>query len=322
MRKQAPKWTALVAGGVALGLATIGVGASPTSAAWREPPDNLRVVELDHTSATVRWDPTGWASSYTVIWTPAPPPEWVGWLRTDDPAATIPIAYPGQKYTVTVQAKRGRTTRSSSISFVAPDQPAAPIPPTPENVTAAVSPGSVTVAWDPSFVEGEEADTYLVRWADHTGTKTTDTSLTLEFAAGAKLEITVAARNGDNRDSPPSDPLRVTVPPADEWEDLGRPTNLRLVAGDDGTVTRVEWDPPAGGVEPVIYRLNYRFADQNFESWIAENSEPFIDVPAQIGELIVCPPGHNPGQTWIIWVTAHSEGETSPRSAEATICLP
>lgn len=321
MGKRGPKWTTMVAAGVALGMVTIAFGASPASAAWREPPDNLRVVELDHTSATVRWDATDWASSYTVIWTPAPPPAWVGWLTTGDTSATIPIAYPGEKYRVTVQATRGRTTRSSTIEFIVPDQPAPPVPPTPEHVAAAVSPGSVTVTWDPSFVDGKEADAYLVRWAD-TGTSTTETSLTLEFTAGAELELTVTARNGDDRDSPPSDPVSVTVPPADEWDDLGAPTNLRVIADDAGMVARVEWDPPTGGVEPVIYRLNYRFADQTFESWIAANSEPFIDVPAQIGELIVCPPDYNPGQTWIIWVTAHSDGQTSPRSGEATVCLP
>jgi hypothetical protein len=313
-----------LSGGPALVLALVALGAAPAGAGpdRLEPPANLRVTEMDHTSVTVEWDPTGWAHRYTVIWTPGPPPEWVGWLETDGTVATFPVTSPGAPHTVTVVAQRGGSQVSSTIGFVVPDAPPPPVPPTPEDVQASVSPGSVTVQWEPSVVDGEEADAYVVRWTpDHSGTVTTDTSIIRNLPSGGDLEITVTARNDAGEESDPSAPLGLTVPPAEEWEPLGPPTNLKVVADDDDNVTLIEWDPPTGGVDPVTYKLNYRFADQDLETWIAESSEPFIDVPAQIGELIVCPPDANPGQTWIIWVTAHSDGETSPRSEEATVCL-
>lgn len=325
MGKRIPRRMIAIAGGPALVLAMLALAAAPAGAGPDRlaPPANLRVTQMDHTSVTVAWDPTSWAQSYTVIWDPGPPPEWVGWLETSGTVATFAVTSPGQPHTVTVVAERGSTRKSSTIGFVVPDAPPPPVPPTPDGVQATVSPGSVTVGWEPSVVDGQEAASYVVRWTpDHPGTVTADTSATRSLPAGGDLQITVTARNEAGEESDPSAPLEVTVPPADDSEELGAPTNLQIIVGDDGLVSLIEWDPPAGAPDPVTYRLNYRFADQDFETWLAENTEPFIDVPVELDELIPCPEDYNPGLTWIIWITAHADGQTSPRSEETTVCLP
>lgn len=139
---------------------------------------------------------------------------------------------------------------------------------------------------------------------------------------GGELGVTITARNEFRDESDPSEPLSLTVPPADDWEDLTAPTNLELVVS-NGMIERIEWDPSDGGMDPVRYRLNYHFGDQGPDqaAFIAESSKPFIDVPGQIGALFECSRTAFPGQSWVIWVTAHSHGTTSPPSEQATVCL-
>src|SRR5690606_22434591 len=312
------------AGGTALLLAVAALGAAPASArpGGVDPPTNLRVTQLDHTSATIAWDASPQADPYLMTWSPAPPPEGMGWVETTSTTATLPVTHPGATHYLTVIAMRGSAMASASMRFVAPQAPPPPVPPTPEDVQATVSPGSLTLEWDPSVVDGKEAASYVVRWkSDNFVTITSATSITRSLPGGAEVEVTVSARNEAGVESDPSEELDVTVPPAEEWEELGPPTNLEVISDGTGRVTRIQWDPPTGGIEPVTYRLNYRFGDQNTEQVIATSSAPFIDVPAVIGNLVVCSPNARPGQTWNVWVTAHSQGTTSPRSEEATVCL-
>ncbi|HEY8451153.1 MAG: fibronectin type III domain-containing protein [Micromonosporaceae bacterium] len=316
--------TVTFAGGAALLLAVAALGTAPASAqpGGVDPPTNVRVTELDHTSATIAWDASPRADSYVMTWSPAPPPEWTGWVETTSTTATLPVTHPGATHYVTVIAKRGPASASASLRFVAPKAPPPPVPPTPEDVAATVSPGTLTLEWDPSVVNGKEAASYVVRWkSDNFVTVTSATSITRSLPGGADVEVTVSARNEAGVESAPSETVDVTVPPAQEWEPLGPPTGLEVVSDRNGRITRIQWNAPTGGVEPVTYRLNYRFGDQNVDQVIATSSVPFIDVPTAIGDLVVCPPTANPGQTWIIWVTAHSQGTTSPRSEEATVCL-
>lgn len=320
-----PRKLIAFAGGPVLVAALVAFTGAPASAGsgGLVPPSDLEVTEVDHTNATIAWDESPEADSYTVFWTPAPPPEWMGTIDTEALTASFPVTSPGARHYVTVMAIDGSRLASATISFDAPDAPPPEAPPTPEDVHADVAPGSVEVAWDPSVVDGEEADSYLIEWAsDEEAVVTTGTSLSREIPQGSdELAVTVSARNGFDERSDPSDPLPVDVPPATDWEEWGAPTDLEVVADEDGDITAITWDRPTGGADPVTYRLNYHFADQEFESPIAQNDEPFIDVPAQIGDLVVCAPDSGPGQTWVIWVTAHAHDTTSPRSEETTICL-
>lgn len=107
-------------------------------------------------------------------------------------------------------------------------------------------------------------------------------------------------------------------------EELSAPTNLR-VNSDGGVVESIHWGAAEGGVDPVTYRLNYFFADQgpDHSTWIAKaGTATSIDAsditPAN---LLVCEPDARPGQKWIIWVTAHSSGKTSPPSNTEQICI-
>lgn len=324
MGRRVRKTAITLAGCSALVLAMATLAAAPASArpGGVDPPTNLRVTDLDHTSATISWDASPQADSYLVTWSPAPPPDWMGWFETTSTTGTFAVTHPGATHFVTVIAMRGSSMASTGMRFAAPEAPPPAVPPTPQDVEADVSPGSLTVEWEPSVVDGEEADSYVVRWkSDNFVTITSATSISRSLPAGADIEVTVSARNDGGAESDPSDAVEVTVPPAEEWEPLGPPTNLEVIADNNGRVTRVQWDPPTEGGESVTYRLNYRFGDQEFEQVIASNTEPFIDVPAMIGDMVVCAPGARPGQTWIIWVTAHSQGSTSPRSEEASICL-
>lgn len=307
--------TATITAVVVLLLAT----ATPAAAQLYElaPPTDLRVTALDHTSATIAWDASPDATHYSVVWSTP-----VGWADVDGTSITIPIQFPGARHHVSVRAMgESDVSVSVGLSFTAPKAPPPPVPPTPEDVEVTAAPGTLTVAWEPSLVDGVEAETYVVRLRPgHTGIVTSDTSLTHVTPPGGDFHVTVSARNGFFSTSEPSAPIDVTVPPAPDWEPLTQPGPPQLVV-EDGVVTRIEWEPSQGGAEPVVYQLDYRFADDPWEAWIARNDEPFIDVASQIGVLFVCDEGSAPGQTWVIWVTAHSHGTTSPRSAEATVCI-
>ena len=294
--------------------------APAAGASQLDPPRNLRVTALTQTTATIQWDAPPGADEET--WYRVETSR--GWQRSYKfavgPSVTVTSLYPGQPYEVRVETLF-EVNWSEPVAFQT--LPVIP-PPTPENVTATVTPGSVTVEWEPSFLDGVEADWYVVRWTpQHSGVVTKATSMTRSLPPGGELSVTVAARKGVSYESPRSAPLELLVPPHPDWEPLGTPTNFRLVADAAGHIQRFEWDPPPGGMDPVTYVLNYRFGDQPEEPFIpiADSNQAFLDVPATIGRLSVCGPNPHPGSTWIIRVNARSHGEVSEPSNELMICL-
>src|SRR5690606_41221091 len=131
-----------------------------------------------------------------MAWSPAPPPEWMGWVETTSTTATLPVTHPGATHYLTVIAMRGSAMASASMRFVAPKAPPPPVPPTPEDVQATVSPGSLTLERDPSVVDGKEAASYVVRWkSDNFVTITSATSITRNLPSHPADEVTVSARH-------------------------------------------------------------------------------------------------------------------------------
>src|SRR5690606_18465145 len=108
----------LFAGGTALLLAMAAL-AAPASArpGAVDPPTNLRVTQVDHTSATIAWNASPQADSYLMTWSPAPPPEWMGWVETTSTTATLPVTHPGATHYLTVIAMRGSALASARMRF-------------------------------------------------------------------------------------------------------------------------------------------------------------------------------------------------------------
>lgn len=305
---------------LAMALVAALLAAPPALADQPDPPTNLRVTAVTHSSATIEWD--GPPGSDETTWYRVETSR--GWERRYQyavgPSVTLTNLYAGQPYEVRVESLY-EVNWSEPLAFET--RPLLP-PPTPTNVRATVLPGSVTVEWDPSFLDGVEADWYVVRWNGfHTGVATKATSITRSMPPGGDLSVTVTARTGLITESPRSEPLNLVVPPHPDWEPLGAPTNLRLVADDAGIIKRLEWDPPSGGMDPVTYVLNYRFGDQPDEPFIpiAGSSQAVLDIPSTIGRLFVCGPNAHPGSSWIVRVNAHSHGQVSAPSNELTICI-
>lgn len=271
-----------------LALATVVIGIGPAAAGTDPlpPPANLRVTDLDHTSATVEWDPSPGATHYTVIWSPP-----VNWLDTEDTSITFPVEWPGARYHVSVRAyDDDGSSLASSLTFTAPKAPPPPVPPMPENFQAAASPGSLTVEWDPSFVDGVEAEAYVVRLSPtHTGIVTSDTTLTHNVPPGHEYSVTVTARNGFFSESERSEPLEVTVPPAEDWEPLTAPSNLRAA--------------------PVTYHLHLDGTEIESTRDLHLNSPYFAECTG---------PGQTPA-TFVVTATSH--GVASPPSNSIILCL-
>lgn len=276
---------------------------------------DVQATEVGPTSAVVQWEPPpgrspdtyrvqlqrGWSTTYMFAY---------------ENRIELTGLFPGQTYQIRIEVLFEPSTWSEPAEFTTVEVPA---PATPTDIDATVEPGRVTLEWVP--VEG--AVDYVVRWTPHhTGVTVNEPSVVREMPPGGELGVTITARNEFRDESDPSEPLSLTVPPADDWEDLTAPTNLELVVS-NGMIERIEWDPSDGGMDPVRYRLNYHFGDQGPDqaAFIAESSKPFIDVPGQIGALFECSRTAFPGQSWVIWVTAHSHGTTSPPSEQATVCL-
>ena len=278
------------------------------------PPTNLRVTALDHTRATIAWDPSPDAERYLVMWSVP-----FDWAEVTDTSITIPIQHPGATYHVSVRAESSEDVSVfQGLTFRAPNAPPPPVPPTPTGVEVTTAPGSLTVTWEPSFVDGEEADAYVVRLRPgHSGIVTTATTLTHQVPPGGDFSVTVSARNGLFSTSQPSAPIDVTVPPSPDWTPLTAPGRPQVTV-EGGLTTRIEWAPASGGAPPITYRLNYRFPGDRFDSWLLETSHTSVDVQVEIGDVRgTCAPRH----AATIWVTALSHGTTSPPSETALLCL-
>lgn len=298
----------------ALGSLVLMTGIAPALADSTQVPRNVQVTDVGHTTATVEWDPPGGHSG--------------NWYRVElSRGGDRNIGYVnGTSYTFdrldAGETYQVRVDYSDPVEFTTKDV----IPRTPTNVQASTAPGTVTVEWDPSIRDGEEADFYVVRWTpDSDGSRVSGTSITREIPSGAELNLTVAARyDGFYRESEPSQPLEVTVPPAEDWEALSAPTNFRLNT-DGGVVESFEWDAAEGGADPVTYTLNYRFGseDPGTSTLIAKAGTATRIDASDITptDLLVCGPDARPGQKWIIWVTAHSSGKTSPPSNTGELCI-
>ncbi len=309
--------SALAAGALTATMLVIGTGSA--SAAPVKPPKNVQVTEVTPSTATVEWDPPSGHSGdwYRVMISR-------GWERdfafVNGTSHTFENLYAGETYEVQVEVWFSAQW-SDPVEFTTVD--VLP-PPTPANVTATTGPGTVTLEWDPSIRDGEEADYYFVRWTPDSGKVwVTGTSITREIPSGAELSVTVAAFDADFwRESEPSEPLEITVPPAEGWDELSAPTNLRLNT-DGNVVESIEWDAAEGGADPVTYKINYHFGDQgpNQSAVIAEAGTATVIDASVIADLFVCEPNANPGQQWVIWVTAHSSGITSPPSNTELVCI-
>lgn len=314
-------WTARRVGIVlAVALAATLLVAPTVAAGQLDPPTDLRVTHVNHSSATFEWEgPPGSSESTFYRLELTRGTERIE-RHAQGPRLSVINLVPDQTYQVRVEtAYFGNWSEPIEVRTI----PAVALP-TPTNVRATVSPGSVTVEWDPSFRDGVEADWYVLRWTpQHTGGVTTAKSVTRSMPSGGELSVTVAARRGLVYESEPSEPLHILVPPHPDWEPLGAPSNLRVVADDAGVVQRLEWDPAPGGMDPVTYTISYRFGDQPHLPFfqILDSDQPFLDIPDFIGRLSVCGPNPRPGDVWILRVNAHSHGKVSEPSNEVTVCF-
>jgi hypothetical protein len=120
--------------------------------------------------------------------------------------------------------------------------------------------------------------------------------------------VTVKARDNAYRWSASSDPIEVTVDPAEEWEPLTAPSNLRAVPDQQGGVI-FEWDAAAGGLGPLTYLL---YLD-------GTEIESTQDLHLQSPYFVECT---NDWQTRASFVvTARSHGVESPASNPITLCF-
>jgi hypothetical protein len=192
---------------------------------------------------------------------------------------------------------------SDPIVFTTPD---VPLPSTPENVRATVSPGSVTIEWDPSTAELGVRE-YQVNFGG-LSRLTKDTTATFDIPPGGEFDVMVRAQDNAFRWSDFSDPIEVTVPAAEEWEPLTAPSNLRAVPDQQGGVI-FEWDAATGGLGPLTYLL---YLD-------GTEIESTQDLHLQSPYFVECT---NDWQTRASFVvTARSHGVESPASNPITLCF-
>jgi hypothetical protein len=267
-------------------------------------PANLR-ADVGATEVTVDWDPStseAGGVSYTLLLEYSYHRKW---FHTNEPTMTFAVG-PSTSYEVRVQASDAASRLSAwsdPLEFTTPD---APLPSTPENVRATTSPGSATVEWDPSTAELGVKD-YQVTFGGLTRL-TVDTTATFAVPPGGEFTVTVKARDNAYRWSASSDPIEVTVDPAEEWEPLTAPSNLRAVPDQQGGVI-FEWDAAAGGLGPLTYLL---YLD-------GTEIESTQDLHLQSPYFVECT---NDWQTRASFVvTARSHGVESPASNPITLCF-
>jgi hypothetical protein len=288
-------------------------------------PTDLRVIESDPVAVTVGWDPPTSGPgglTYLVQVTEVGAACCATLLEADE--ASIALHLDRDKtYSVRVDAQDAvgmRSGYSEPLEFVTP---AAPPLNAPGNVEVSTEPGKAVVTWDASTSPLGVKD-YQVRLDHSTGPKSVTTSQrTAEFLVpdGGEVEVTVRARDTAGRWSEHSSPVIVMVPEAEGWDELGAPRNLRLIFNDAGVVERLEWDPASGGDGNLTYSFNYRFGSQsNFDVFFT-TSQTFVDILSEIGPFVECTPASHPGDTFIVRIQAHAQGQVSPPSEEVAMCF-
>jgi chitodextrinase len=295
--------------GVALGLTATAAG-SGSVAAKRHPlvtqPTNVQ-VDVGDSSVTVAWDASMSDAGVEIYFVKLDG----RWLWTVEPSITLFLER-STKYTLSVQAQDAAYNRSDwsiPISFTTSD--AFPVT-TPANVLTTGQPGSLTVTWDAATSDAGMMD-YLVEVAGgQLGQRTTSTIATLSLPAGGEFEVTVKARDNAYRWSDTSDPIQVTVAPADDWAPPSAPTNLRATFDPLGERTLVEWDASTGGSGTLTYDLI-----------VVEYNNTPIESTTQLSlELLdfgECQPGDPQPLTFV--VVATSKGFESPPSNPITMCF-
>lgn len=315
-RRRGPKVLAIVASG-AFVASTVAAGAGAASAGPAKPPRDVQVTDVGPTSATVEWSrPQGKPEDhlYRVELSHGAGHDFT---FTDEQVVTLGDLRPAETYQVRVEVAFSEVW-SDPVEFTTVD---VPVPPTPVDVQATTGAGTVTVEWQPSVADGKEPDAYVVRWSpDSRSQRVTETSVTREFPAGAPLTVTVAARDDElDYESEPSDPVEIAVPPAN-WESLPAPTNLEAHTDGD-TVVSFEWDAiESDGVVTYDVRKHFASDDPALSMLIADAGASTTVDATLIGELSSCPPNVPAGQKWVVWVLAHSDGETSPPSNTVEVC--
>jgi hypothetical protein len=131
-----------------------------------------------------------------------------------------------------------------------------------------------------------------------------------DLPSGGSYEVTVRAFDNAWRSSDTSEPVAVTVPPADDWSPPSAPTNLRATFNAN-VPTLVQWDAATGGSGMVLYDVIIVEYDTNIETT--------ANLEIELGDFGECEPGDPQPLTFV--VTATSQGFVSPPSNPITLCF-
>lgn len=300
----------LISLGVAVAVAAAVLTAGPVAVAQANSsvttPENVRVEDVSPTSATVRWDGSQsdvGGISYVLLLEYSYLRKFV---KAPETELTLSLG-PGTDYRVRVQAMDAQghlSDWSDPLEFTTPNVP----PPTvPENVRASIEPGSVTIDWDPSTADLGVAE-YQVTMGSTTR-YTTQTSASFDVPPGGEFVAKVRARDTAYRWSEFSDPLSVSVPPAEDWEPPTAPANFRAtpLEGQEGVF--FEWDASTGGLEPLTYHIHLDGTE------IELTRDLFLESPY----FVMCTSPWQMSATFV--VTANSYGVQSPPSNSITLCF-
>jgi hypothetical protein len=284
-----------------------GAGSAYAKAGKPTTPDNLR-ADVTASSVTVTWDPSTSNAGVTIYFV-----QLNGQLLwTTEPTITLHLAR-STTYELLVQAQDAawrRSDWSDPLRFTTPDE--FPVT-TPAGVQVSASPGSLTVQWQPASSDAGVLDyTTTVRGGPDgpLAQRTTGTTATIDLPPGGDLDVTVRARDRAYRWSDTSDPVPVTVPPAQEWSPPGAPSALRAVFDPQDRVERVEWDAAGGGGDTTItYHLKLD----------GDEIESTRQLFVELFSFAACPDGAR--STLAFTVSATSNGFESADSEPITLCF-
>jgi hypothetical protein len=233
---------------------------------------------------------------------------------TEEPTATFYLAK-RRTYTVTVGAVAADYTRSSEwsepVTFTTPDE--FPVT-TPSNIQVTSSQGVVTVSWDRSASDAGMMDYVAILHGGANGPNGSRileaaTTTTFAYPPGGDLWVTVQARDKAYRYSDTSDPVPVTVEPADNWEPPSTPANFRAAPTDSGIL--FQWDEPAHGIGPFAYEIYLDGSEvEEVRGDLELDSSYFFECNTR--------PGLTPAE---FTITAKSYGFTSPPGESITLCF-
>lgn len=288
-------------------------------------PTDLEVAEMDPVSVTLGWqppfEPSDGLEYYRVqVWRQGETC-CLEFDTVEQRSATFHLEQ-DTTYLARVAARAtmgGYSDYSEEFEFTTPEE--APLP-TPEDLRLDTSDGQVTASWDPSSspigVNGYEVT------LEHEGT--TETTFTADTAAefsvpeGGDVTVRVRAQDTAQRWSDPAT-AEATVPPLEEWDEMGPPRNVKLNFDEQGVVEDLVWDPPAGGDGSFRYDVHMGFGDSDDKFFLFSVDEPRADIRSRVGPMVECPDPVRTGDQFFLSVTAHSQDRESPRSEEVAMCL-